>query len=543
MSTASASASTARLDCLPEGVPALTLGWEVVHWATKYLYHPNGPRAGKRWEFTDTQLRFLLWWYGLDTDGHWLYQHGVRRLVKGSGKSPFAALIALAELTAPVRLGRWDADAPGGVVGQSVSMPLVQIAATNESQTANTMRMVRAFAPKGSRIVKEFGLDPGKTKYYTEAEGTLEIITSSAAGAEGAEATCVIADETEHWTESRGGPEFASTLQDNLAKSGSRFLETCNAWMPGVNSVAEESWEAWLAQEEGRTRGSSRILYDARIAPPATDLADDDSLMTALEHVYGDCWWVDLDVIFSRIRSPKARPDDSRRKYLNQPTAADDAWCTAAEWARLADASTVVADGDEVVLFFDGSRSRDATALIGARVSDGHVFTLGVWEPDPRHDVEDQVDPAEVDLAVRRAFGRYDVAAFFSDVREWESFARITWPASFGDQLRVHAVPGGKAPEPIAWDMRGHQKEFTLSAELTEAEIAEGGFTHDGNSALARHVANARRKHNQYGITVRKESRDSPLKIDAAVCLIGVRHVLRLVRAAAPKRKRSGVIW
>ena len=228
---------------------------------------------------------------------------------------------------------------------------------------------------------------------------------------------------------------------------------------------------------------------------------------------------------------------------LNQPTAADDAWTTADAWAALADPTKVVADGDEVVLFFDGSRSRDATALIGCRVEDGHVFTLGVWEPDPRHDVADQVDPAAVDATVRAARDKYDVVGFFSDVREWESFARITWPALFEGELAVHAVPGGKSPEPIAWDMRGHVKEFTLSAELTEAEITEGAFTHDGDSQLARHVANARRKHNAYGVTIRKESRDSPLKIDAAVCLIGVRHLLRLVRAAAPKKKRSGVVY
>lgn len=542
MTTVGASPAS-RLDTLPEGVPALTLGWEVVRWASKYLRHPNGPRVGQRWQFVDSQLRFLLWWYALDEDGGWLFQHGVRRLVKGSGKSPFAALIALAEFTAPVRLDRLDPAAPGGCVGRPVAMPLVQIAATNESQTTNTMRMVRAFAPKGSRIVKEFGLDPGKTKYYSQAEGTLEIITSSAAGAEGAEATFVVADETEHWTESRGGPELAATLEDNLAKSGSRMLETCNAWMPGVGSVAEDSWEAWLAQEEGRVRGGSRILYDARIAPPDTDLADDDSLRRALEWVYGDCWWVDQSLIFSRIRNPKARVDDSRRKYLNQPTAADDAWVTAQEWAACADPTRVVSDGEEIVLFFDGSKTRDATALLGCCMSDGHVFVVDIWEPDPRHTVESQVDVGAVDLAVRRAFERWDVVGFFADVREFESFVKITWPASFADSLRVHAVPGGKAPEPIAWDMRGHLKEFTLSAELTEAEIRDKGFTHDGDSRLARHVINARRKHNQYGITIRKESRDSPLKIDAAVCLIGVRHVRRLALAAAPKRRRTGRVY
>src|SRR5690606_13269569 len=117
----------------------------------------------------------------------------------GSGKSPFAAVLALIEFCAPVRLARFDDRMPGGVRGKPVDMPLVQIAATAETQTANTMRMVRAFAPKGSRVVDAYSLDPGKTRYYKLPEGTLEVITSSPTAAEGAEASFVIGDETEHW--------------------------------------------------------------------------------------------------------------------------------------------------------------------------------------------------------------------------------------------------------------------------------------------------------------------------------------------------------
>ena len=54
--------------------------------AGKYLKHPNGPRARQRWEFVESQVRFLLWWYAVDEDGNWLFHHGVRRLSKGSGK-------------------------------------------------------------------------------------------------------------------------------------------------------------------------------------------------------------------------------------------------------------------------------------------------------------------------------------------------------------------------------------------------------------------------------------------------------------------------
>lgn len=332
---------------------------------------------------------------------------------------------------------------------------------------------------------------------------------------------------------------MAQTIDRNLAKSGSRALETCNAWEPGAGSVAESTWDAWVAQEEGRTRSSSRILYDARMAPPDTDLADEESLMRGLEYAYGDCWWVDLRVIRDRIWDPRTPPDKSRRFYLNQPTATQDAWVTPMAWAALTDTTQVVADGEEIVAFFDGSKSRDATALIGCRVSDGYIFTLGVWEPDPAHTTESVVPVAEVDAAVARMFDRYKVLAFFADVKEWEGFVKVTWPERYGDDLLVWAVSEGREPQPIAWDMRSHTQEFTLACELTETEIKERRFAHDGDSRVARHVANARRRPNRWGVSIGKESPDSPLKIDAAVCVIGARMVRRLVLASPRYKARS----
>ena len=537
---------TSRLATLPEGEPSFTLGWEAIRWAESLLIQPNGPRARQPFRFTRDQMRFVLWWYALDDDGQWLFNHGVRRLAKGSGKSPFAAVLALIEFCAPVRLDRKDSRLPGGCVGRPVDMPLVQIAATAESQTANTMRMVRAFAPKRSAVVEECGLDPGKTQYYKLPEGTLEVITSSATAAEGAEGSFVVGDETEHWTPSNGGPDLMSTLADNLAKSGSRLLETANSWRPGIGSVAEATWDDWVAQEEGRLRGEARILYDARLAPPDTDMGDPDSLRRALEFVYGDCDWkrgadgkLDVRPIMQRIWRKSARPDDSKRKYLNWPTAPEDAWMEPQDWAAIRDATQVVADGDEVVLFFDGSRSRDATALVGCRVSDGHVFRVGVWEPDPSHDTVDVVPVHEVDAAVERAFDRWKVLAFFADVKEWESFAKVTWPERHAEDLLIRAVPGGKDPQPIAWDMRSHVYDFTMACELAETEIRERAFTHDGDAAVARHVGNARRHPNRWGVSIAKESPDSPYKIDAAVCVIGARMVRRLLIGSDAFKKRS----
>lgn len=525
-----------RLDTLPAGLPDLTLGHEAAWWMERWLIQPNGPRSGKRFELTRRQLRFLLWWYAVDRDGRWLFHHGVRRLAKGSGKSPFAAALALCELCGRVRVA--DIDPEAGVVrGKAMDLPLVQIAATAESQTGNTMRMVRAFAPKRSEVVTEHGLDPGKTKYYKLPEGTLEVITSSAVAAEGAEGSFIVADETENWRPGNGGVELASTLADNLAKSGSRMLETSNAWVPGQDSVAEDTWEAWVAQEEGRTVNESSILYDAVVVSPECDWTDPDSIRGHLQPVYEDAWWVELDNIMTRILDKRARVDESKRKYGNRPTVAEDAWVKPDQWSQLADRDRTVTAGEQVALFFDGSKSRDATALVGCCIEDGHVFLVDMWEPDPRHDTTSTVDADLVDIAVGQAFDRWDVVGFFADVAEWESFVKVDWPKRYGARLRVKAVPTGKNPEPIAWDMRSNVYEFTKAAELAADEIAERKFTHDGDSRLTRHVTNARRRPNRYGVSIGKESPASPKKIDGAVCVIGARMVRRQVVAKAPRKK------
>ena len=536
-----------RLATLPEGLPKFTLGYEALAWAAKYLRHPNGIRAGKAWQFTREQARFVLWFYALDENGRWLFHHAARRLAKGSGKSPFAAVMALIELLAPVRFDHWDPDVPGGVVGKPVSMPWVQIAAVSLDQTENTMRMVRAMASPANApaLHRDYSLDVGKTQIFVQPEGKLEVITSSAATAEGAESTFVIGDELEHWTPSNGGAELHATLMDNLSKSGSRMLETLNAWKPGINSAGESTFNDWVLQETGRSKNESRILYDARQAPHDTEMGDSDSLRAALEWVYADCPWSDIDAIMTRIWSPSAQVDDSKRKYLNWPVASSDSWCDPQDWAQMARPDIDVAPGEDIVMFFDGSLSNDHTALIGCRMDDGHIFTIGVWQPkaaDP--DDKPMVDVQAVDDRVDFAFATWNVIGFYADVREWESFTKVAWPERYRDRLELWATSrGAQQPEPIAWDMRGKDFQFTTAAELAEAEVMQHSFTHDGNPLLTEHVLNARRHEGRFGITVRKESRKSAKKIDACVCMIGARMVWRLARergGVSKKKQRTG---
>jgi hypothetical protein len=106
------------------------------------------------------------------------------------------------------------------------------------------------------------------------------------------------------------------------------------------------------------------------------------------------------------------------------------------------------------------------------------------------------------------------------------------------------SVPSGKEPMAIAWDMRTHVQEFTMSAELTEQEINDGAFTQDGDSRTARHVIAAKRAPNRWGVSISTESPDSAKKIDAAVCVIGARMVRRLYLAgdAAAEKPKTGKV-
>lgn len=446
--------------------------------------------------------------------------------------SPFAAALCLFELLGPCRFDGFDRHEPFGVRAKPMSMPLVQIVATSESQTANTIRMVRAFCQKKGPLARKYDLEVAKTFIETPGGGKLQQMTSSAHSMEGGEVSFVVGDELEHWLPAQGGPAMLETIQQNAAKMGGRFMGTCNAWVPGEQSSAEAIFEAWCDQEDGLTRGKTKILYDARIAPPNTVLTDEPEegqvgLTKALEYVYEDCPWVNLESIKEQIWSPEYPESRSIRFFLNRPNAAEASWITLEEWTQLRKPDRKVEPGERIVMFFDGSKSNDHTALVGCCMEDGHVFKIGHWKPEKPLGV---VNVAAVDAGVRKAFDTYNVVAFWADVREWESFTRTAWPEDFGDRLIVPAVRGGMSASPIAWDMRSHAYQFAEAAETAFTEIQQQTFTHDGDSALGEHVSNCRVNEFKGRWSVKKESPKSSKKIDLAVCMIGARMLYRHVK-------------
>jgi hypothetical protein len=536
--TAPPSTTDAHLTLPP--LPRLSLAPWVEAWCVAMLRQPDGPDAGDPWSFTREQRRFLWCWYAVDDRGRWLWSRGVLRRAKGWGKSPVAAALALAELCGPVRFGGFDAAGNPVAVPVPPSTSWVQIAAVSEKQTGNTLTMCRAMLD-GAPAVAEYGLDVGLTRIFSLGGGKLEPITASAATAEGARPTFVCMDEPHLWTESNHGHDLAEVIRRNLAKArdgSARALETTNAHEVGQDSVAERTYEAWSAQSSGRAVGASTVLYDSREARADTDLGDLDGLVPALRGTYGDATWVDFERIRDEILDPGTPASVSRRFYLNQLAAAEDAWIRPEQWDALAASDLRLEDGEEISLGFDGSKSDDHTALIATRISDGAWFTLGVWDPEK---YRGEAPRELIDEAVLIAREKYDVVAFFADLHPFESYVD-KWAADFGESRRrsdrsVLCVKA-TASHTIAWDMRVRSKEFTtVGIERLYDEIVEGRFQHDGHPVVRAHVHNARRRPNPWGVSVAKEHRESARKIDGLVagCLS---RMARQAYIGLPKSKQ-----
>lgn len=523
-----------------------TLGWEAVAWVETYLGQPDGDNAGEPYRLTPEQLSFLLYFYAVDDAGRFTYRRAVLRRSKGWGKSPFMGALCLLELLGPVRFGGWDAH--GEPVAVPVAAPWVNLAGVSLDQTANTMSVILAMIEQGT-IADHYDLDPGLTRIYVPGGGRLLPITASSATQEGARPTFALMDETHHWNESNGGRALANVIRRNLAKVNGRSVETTNAHAPGQDSVAEGSFLAYLAIKEGRTRADG-LLYDSREAPADIDLSDPDLLLRGLELAYGDSaasagGWVDLERIREEVYDPATPPEDARRFYLNQIVAAADSWVTPAEWeANRRDDLEPLAEGQQVTLGFDGGRTDDSSALVAVRVSDGAAFLLGLWEkPEGPAGIGWEVDQDTVRETVDYAFDRFDVVAFFSDVAYWETSVDL-WRETYGERLLIKAT----TRHSVAWDMRAHQQETVRAIEALNRAIVEGEVPFPSPDAdpmaarLTRHVLNARRRPNRWGVGFGKESRESPRKVDALAALLLARMARTRVlgEGALTKRKRPG---
>lgn len=543
-----------------------SLGPAIIDWAEGRTEEPGliNYQTGELWRFTPGQKRFLILWWYVEPDGRFVYRTGVKRGAKGTGKDPLAAAMCNCELLGPVELYDWD-ERTGRPVGRRRGWPLVQVLSNSLEQSKDVLRVANGMWSKEAR--EYYSLDCGETRtILKDSGGRFEVPPTSEGSGEGDPATFIALNETHHMTESSGGAKVARMAYRNVGKSPkqiqARVCEFTNAHRPGQDSVAEAAFNAWQKQMAPKYRGKRDILYDSIEAPPDTDILTEDGRVKGLKAAYMDASWNDIPRISAEMVDDRTPVADTIRFYLNGLAAAEDSWVDPQKFDLLARGEKVVGDREQIAMFLDCSKTDDDTGLVAARLSDGHTWVLGHWAR-PKGSKAWKVPRDEVDLEVRNAMRRYRVAWFGVDpspAQEDDSEALYwanlidSWHRDFGKKLPLWATPGATIGHAVKFDMRLSQrgavernKAFTEMAELVAEWIdedrpadVEPPFTHDGDTRLRAHVRNAKRRPNDWGVSLSKETRSSTKKVDLAVCMVGAQLGRRIALNSNKVRKGTG---
>ena len=544
-----------------------SLGPGIIEWAEGRTEEPGliNYQTGEPWRFTPGQKRFLILWWYVDADGRFVYRTGVKRGAKGTGKDPLAATMCNCELLGPVELYDWD-ETTGRPVGRRRGWPLVQVLSNSLEQSKDVLRVANGMWSRDARDF--YRLDCGETRtILKDSGGRFEVPPTSEGSGEGDPATFIALNETHHMTESSGGAKVARMAYRNVGKSPkqiqARVCEFTNAHRPGQDSVAEGAFNAWQKQMSPKYRGKRDILYDSIEAPPDTDILTEEGRVRGLKAAYMDAPWNDIPRISAEMVDDRTPVADTIRFYLNGLAAAEDAWVDPQKFDHLARAGKVVGDREQIAMFLDCSKTDDDTGLVAARLSDGHSWVLGHWAKPKGGKKGWKVPRHEVDVEVRNAMRRYRVVWFGVDpspAQEDDTEALYwadlidSWHRDFGKKLPLWATPGATIGHAVKFDMRLSQrggvernKAFTEMAELVSEwidedrpEDVEPPFTHDGDSRLRSHVHNAKRRPNDWGVSLSKETRSSSKKVDLAVCLVGAQLGRRIALNSNKVRKGTG---
>lgn len=447
-------------------------------WMTNFVVHGRGGVTGMPVVHGAEMEDFIYYCYALDENGDRFHDSAFYSRPKGSDKSGLAARLALFEACGPNRfsgfakggevyefLGRQFTYLPGEPMGERIKSPLVRIMATEEEQTGNTFDSIYYnLHPDNDTPLSQLNAYAGMVvnKGHIKLPWDGEIVISTATGASkdgGLETFCVF-DESHRYNNHRL-KEMYSVVVLNVGKrvdEGAWYLETTTMYATGEESIAEQNYGYMEQILEGKAVMPS-MLFDHRYGEISDeDLGDPDLLVAALNDAYGEIatangGWKNcqnlLKIIYNPVGSDEKNP---QRFYLNVPSSQNGAnWLQPAQLSAVSKSIELkdIRRGEWITLGFDGSLNRDATVLMGCRMSDGHLFVIHHEEKPDGPEAQDwKVDVDKFDDKVEFAFDTFRVVGFFADPAHWRDQITV-WQKKHAEQLQVNATP----QQIIAFDM------------------------------------------------------------------------------------------
>lgn len=488
-----------------------TDGDRCVRFAETLCRQTRGRRAGSVLALRAWQRQIICDVLALDADGVRMYRRGLLGLPRKNGKSEVGAILALyflaldGEYGAEVYSCAGDRGQARVVFDQAKAViaaePLLRDKFTVTRDLVAHPRTRSRYAARSAEAYSAEGLNPSACLFdevHVQPNARLWDVMSLGSGTR--ERPLILGITT-------AGYDKAS-LCGALYDAGRRGTEGMyfRWWEPESEGADLRDPTVWRTCNPGLDLAPAWQAYHQRYAATGSHV----EARAAAEAVDAD--YLDapprpdfLSLADMRMALPPSTSENAFRRYrLNQWTETLEAWLPAGAWAACA-APRALEDGEEVVLFLDGSFSGDSTALV-ACTFDGHLAVVGHWErPDGPLGDGWRVDILEVEARAVELAGQYRVIRLGVDPFRWQRSEIV---------LREAGLPVEEFPTTSV------KRMVPACAALYDA-IVEGRVTHDGSPDLARHLANAVVKTDRNGPRIVKEHKMSTKRIDLAVAAVG----------------------
>lgn len=472
-----------------------TLGAVICRWIESRLVHAEGDYFGQPIRLRPWQRALIYEAYELNPNGTRVYNRVLWGLPKGQGKTELAAMIADAELAGPVAFDGWNED--GTPRGRARLSPEIPVAAASFDQADLVFGAAKS-------MIKNGPLNPFCEVYDTEIllkgkPGRLKRVAAAAGTNDGGKPTFWVADELHEWMGNKERVHLVLTNNRSKRSEAWQLAITTAGW--DTQSLLGRLYTLGKRIEAGEAEDSG-FLFRWFEADKDWDLTDPKELDEAIKQAnpaVGD--FLSLESIRNQFRDTPEH--EARRYHLNQWTSAPERWLPVGAWDARKKVGRVVMPGERIVLGFDGSYSGDSTGVVGCTM-DGYLFVVGAWEKPELSKNDWRVDVGDVEQAVRNACTKYKVLAAGCDPYRWQK----SMSALLEEGLPI-----------VEWPSHSAAHMVPACAQVEDA-IANGSISHDGDEGLARHVSNAVTKIDHRGRRIVKENKESPRKIDLAVCAV-----------------------
>ena len=461
-----------------------TLGNRVIKFIEKYCVHSSGDYLGEPIVLRDWQKEIIRELFELREDGSFKHHTAYISTPKSNGKTELAGMLAVY-----------------GLLGSGNASPIIPVVASSYDQADLVFGSAKAMI-QNSELRHFVDIQERKIIVKDNPNAYILRVPCVAGQNDGLRpAPFGIFDEIHEMT---GNKEKAHLVIQNGLRKRTNTIGI-NITTAGVeNSLAYRLYKYAKSIEAGEIEDEG-FYFKIYEADQELDINDPKQRSKALEQSNPA-----LDDFVDREQLERAfqqiPENEFRRYFLNQWTSTAERWLPAGVWEQCYEEKKIE-KGSKIILAFDGSYSRDATALIG--ISDEerpHIEVLGHWERPVTENNLWKVPREEVILRIKEIFRDYEVLEFVVDPMGWHN-----------ELNELEEIYGS---EMILYYEGNYRKKMAQACSRFYTAVMEKDLSHDGDFNLFQHLINCVPKETPQGTLVTKINKSSARKIDLAIASI-----------------------